>query len=124
MTRRKAAALAASTFLFLFGACGGDDEDAADDATDTTSANGGSSGSDGVAVSVKGFKFNPADITADVGQPIVFTFEDGTAHNVTFDDQKSDDISDGEYEVTFDEAGSYDFQCTIHPQMTGKVEVS
>ena len=70
----------------------------------------------------------PAPITAKVGDVIAWTNNDSTTHTATV---KSDttcttaNLASGETgAIMFNVAGSYDFICKIHSNMTGKVEVS
>ncbi len=74
------------------------------------------------------FAFSPATITATVGDVVTWTNNDSTAHTATV---KSDETcttenlaSGASGGIVFNVAGSYDFFCKIHPNMTGKVEVS
>lgn len=80
-----------------------------------------------VAVSIEGFAFNPADITAKVGQTVTFTNGDSAPHTATLDDGScttpniANGASDG---LTFTTAGTYPFHCNIHPRMKGTITVS
>jgi plastocyanin len=80
-----------------------------------------------VAVSIKGFAFNPASITAKVGQTITFKNEDSVPHTATLDDgscttpQIAGGSSDG---LMFTAAGTYPFHCNVHPTMKGTITVS
>jgi plastocyanin len=80
-----------------------------------------------VSVSIKGLAFNPADITAKVGQTITFTNGDSIPHTATLDDgscttpQIAGGASDG---LTFTAAGTYPFHCSVHPTMKGTITIS
>jgi plastocyanin len=80
-----------------------------------------------VAVAVKDFAFNPADIQAKVGDTITFTNGDSAPHTATLDDGScttgtiSPNSSDG---LTFTVAGTYSFHCKIHNSMKGTITVS
>ena len=80
-----------------------------------------------VSVSIEGFAFNPADITAKVGQTITFTNGDSAPHTASLDDgscttpQITAGGSDG---LTFTAAGTYPFHCSVHPTMKGTITVS
>ena len=118
-----------------FAACGasGSGSGGSTPPTDPANAGGGGSGpcsvssaTGEVAVSIAGNAF-PADITSTVGQTVTFTNEDSVPHTVTLDDGScdTDTIAAGASAgLTFAEAGSYPFHCTIHPSMTGTVTVS
>ena len=76
-----------------------------------------------VAVTAKNIAFSPEHVTIKQGQTVVFQFRDTVAHNATFDDFKSKDITKGVYKHRFDQTGKFSFKCTIHPTMTGDVTV-
>ncbi|MFO7966155.1 MAG: PQQ-dependent sugar dehydrogenase [Archaeoglobaceae archaeon] len=78
-------------------------------------------------VMIQGFAFSPSSITVPAGMEVVWENQDGTTHTVTSRDGVFDsgNIADGEtYSYTFDEAGTYEYYCTIHPSMEGVVEVT
>ena len=80
-----------------------------------------------VAVSIKNFEFDPATITAKVGQIVAFSNTGAAPHNATLDAggcatatlQPSQ--ADG---LVFTAAGTYPFHCTVHTQMKGTITVS
>ncbi len=80
-----------------------------------------------VKVSIKDFAFNPAAITAKVGDVITFTNGDSAGHTATLDDGScftptiAGGASDG---LTFTAAGTYPFHCAIHATMMGTITVS
>jgi plastocyanin len=80
-----------------------------------------------VSVSIEGFAFKPADISATVGQTITFTNGDSAPHTATLDDGScttpniAGGASDG---LTFTAAGTYPFHCNVHPNMKGTITVS
>jgi plastocyanin len=43
---------------------------------------------------------------------------------VAGDDFQSEIISEGSFTHTFDEPGTYDYACTLHPNMRGTIEVT
>ena len=102
--------LAALPLVVALGACGGDDDD------DAAPADPG-------VVVVEDNVFEPKKLTISVGDDVTWRFEGNNAHNVTFDEFNSDLMKEGEYEHTFDEAGSFDYTCTVHPGMSGTVTV-
>ncbi|MFQ5782824.1 MAG: plastocyanin/azurin family copper-binding protein, partial [Nitrosopumilus sp.] len=77
--------------------------------------------------------FIPYTITINVGDAVQWENIDTAAHTVT-----SGNISDGHdglfdsgllmsgetFEFTFDEAGTYDYFCMVHPWMNGVIQVS
>jgi plastocyanin len=85
-------------------------------------------GTGAVSVSIANFAFDPATVTAKAGDVISFTNNDTVQHTATV---KSDETcttpelaANASSGITFSQAGSYDFFCKIHPQMTGKIEVT
>ena len=111
----------------VLAACGGGaaSQPATDDggAAATEDTGGG-----GETVSLAGGQFSPAELTIPAGTTVTFT--DTTGHTVTegsdgtaaedpiIDEQGGEDIT-----FTFDEPGTYDITCTIHPSMNLTVTV-
>ena len=79
------------------------------------------------AVNIKTFSFNPSTLTVKVGTIVTWTNEDSTKHTITSDsgnELNSPQLSQGEtYSHTFNQAGTYNYHCSIHYSMTGKVIV-
>lgn len=80
------------------------------------------------SVSMENVAFVPSSVTISEGDTVTWTNNDGDVpHNVTSTDGgplASDNLSDGEtYSFTFAEPGTYAYECTIHPGMTGSVTV-
>ena len=103
--------LAALPLLAVLAACGGDDDD------DTASSDPG-------VVIVDDNTFKPKTITVGVGDTVTWQFEGASAHNVNSDDFESELMKEGTFEHTFDEAGEFDYVCTVHPGMSGTVKVN
>jgi len=86
-----------------------------------TSDNGGGTVADGeIEVVLQEYSFTPNNIEVPVGKPITFVLknEGSLEHDMAFDDldQVSDLVSAGDtatFEVTFEEAGTYPFYCTV-----------
>jgi plastocyanin len=98
--------------------CGGSD----DPGTDPTS--GDASGS--VTITIENFAFSQPETLA-AGGTVTVTNNDSATHTWTSDDDlfNSSGIDPGDsFEFTFDEAGTYTFFCSIHPNMTGSITVS
>lgn len=79
------------------------------------------------AVEIVDFSFEPDPVTVAVGDTIEWTNVDSAEHNVTGsegDTLKSEDlVQDDTYEATFEEAGTFEYACTIHPSMQATVTV-
>lgn len=121
MLKRRIAPLALFIAL-VSAACGGSSNDSS---SDTTAASG-ASGSSGSTVVLKDLKFSPDDITVETGDTVKWEWKENVLHNVTAKDGsfKSDNKSDGTFTHTFDKAGTYEYECTLHTGMAGKVTVS
>src|SRR5581483_9787520 len=75
-------------------------------------------------VAIRCTAFNPTPLRINVGQQVVWSWQDGsTAHTVTADDGLFDSGSRtaGELRITFSHATTFNYHCRIHPQMTGSV---
>jgi plastocyanin len=80
-----------------------------------------------VEVKIDNFSFMPAIITVTAGTTIRWTNRDDIPHTVVSDDRttfKSKPLdTDEQFSYTFTKPGTYDYFCSIHPKMTGKVVV-
>jgi plastocyanin len=125
MRSRLAFLLAAA--VFALGACGDDDDDGG--------GNGGGGGgaaaecpSDAVTIRMVDIKFDPRDATANVGQEICWVNEDTVDHNAVAEsgaDFESELFGQGEtFTATVDQPGTVEYVCTIHPGMTGTIQVN
>ena len=78
-------------------------------------------------VKIDNFSFGPATITIPAGSTVTWTNNDDVPHVVTSDDNKmfkSKTLdTDDKFSFTFTTAGDYDYLCSIHPNMKGKVIV-
>ena len=79
-------------------------------------------------VTLKDISFSPRSLTISKGTAVAFAFRDGgTTHNVTSTAGRRfktiPDRSAGSVRRTFRRAGTYRYQCTLHPGMTGRITV-
>jgi plastocyanin len=75
-------------------------------------------------ISVKNLTFTPAEVTVNTGATVAWANEDSVAHTITGTGFDSGEIQPGmEFRHTFSAPGTYDYHCSIHPAMTGKVIV-
>jgi len=76
-------------------------------------------------VEMQDFDFDPQTVTIDVGDSVTWTNTGAAPHTATAQGEFDTGILNaGESDsVTFSEAGSFDYICTVHPQMTGTVVV-
>ncbi len=79
---------------------------------------------DAVQVQNIDYTFFPAQVTIAKGGTVTWTQKDSDPHTVTGDGFSSGKLSQRQtYSHTFNEAGTYDYWCTIHSSMRGKVIV-
>jgi len=77
-------------------------------------------------VVIEGLAFNPEEINVPVGSTVTWSNQDSVTHTVTARDQTFDsgDLPvGGTFNYTFEEKGTFDYFCTIHPNMEGTVIV-
>lgn len=118
--------LLATTALLVAG-CGGDGD--GDSAPDTTAAPTGeeATGEDETGeeadIVIDDFAFTVESVETGT---ITIRNDDSASHTVTADDGSFDvEIAAGDTgTIEVDEAGSYPFSCTIHPDMQATLEVS
>jgi plastocyanin len=83
----------------------------------------------GNTIAIRNFAFSPATMTVKTGTTVTWTNEDGASHTVVSDagapvSFTSPSLATGSsYPVTFTQAGTYPYHCSIHPSMTGTVTV-
>jgi plastocyanin len=117
--------------LAAFGGCGDDDNgDSSSSGSAGTTAQTGAAPEPETApgeVVMKGIMFKPKDITVKVGDTVTWKNEDPVEHNVVAkkgEDFKSDLFGEGgTYEYKVEEAGKIEYECTVHPGMTGTITV-
>ena len=81
------------------------------------------------AVTIQGFKFTPQTLKVKAGTSVTFTNKDSSTHDVkslsapsSFDTGKLTTGKSGTVKLT--KAGTYKYECSIHPSMTGEIDVS
>ncbi|MBA2759589.1 MAG: cupredoxin family copper-binding protein [Chloroflexia bacterium] len=80
-----------------------------------------------VAVPIVDFVFDPEVLEITVGTTVTWTNEDAPPHTATSTDDVWDSniLNQGDsYSFTFEEAGTYDYICSIHPSMTAQIIVT
>jgi plastocyanin len=81
-------------------------------------------------VSLQNISFQPASSQVKVGGTVTWTNDESVGHDVTADDGSFKSGPPGgmkqgdKFEHKFDQAGNFAYKCTVHPNMTGTVEVS
>ena len=76
------------------------------------------------AVDVLDNRFNPKEIDVSVGDTVTWTFKGAVNHNVNGPGFTSKTVKKGTFAHQLNSAGSYEYVCTIHQGMKGKVVVS
>jgi YVTN family beta-propeller protein len=77
-------------------------------------------------VTISGFAFTPAVLEVSAGETVTWVNEDGAPHGIAVrDGMTSDTVMPGSsYSGRFDGPGNYDYLCSIHPYMSGKILVT
>jgi plastocyanin len=77
-------------------------------------------------VKIDNFSFGPQMLTVPVGTTVTWTNRDDIPHTVVSTDgvfkSKVRD-TDEKFSYTFTKAGTYEYFCSVHPKMTGKIIV-
>lgn len=75
-----------------------------------------------VDVEIRDYKYTPQNLTVKVGQTVRWTNKDTVLHDVVGSGIESEYLQKGEtFTYTFEETGTYQYICTIHPWMEGEV---
>ena len=96
--------------VVLLSACDSDDSTA-------------SRGADTSTIAVRDYGFEPGTISVGVGDTVTWVWEGDARHNVVGEGFESEDQSSGSFRHAFDEPGTYQYACTLHPGMQGDVVV-
>lgn len=79
-----------------------------------------------VSINIQNFSFNPGIVTIPAGSTVTWINKDGVVHTVTSDSQifNSGTLSPRQqYSHIFTTTGTFDYHCSIHTFMTGKIIV-
>jgi plastocyanin len=76
-------------------------------------------------VAIDNFTFTPGDITVPAGTKITWVNHDDIPHTVVAAGKFKSGALDtnDDFSHTFDEPGTYEYFCSLHPKMTGKIVV-
>ena len=80
----------------------------------------------GAKVSIANFAFTPGEITIAPGETVTWTNDDGAPHGLEYQDGAKgvDPLLPGSsFTRRFDRPGTYEYNCSVHPYMTGRVVV-
>jgi len=125
-------ALAGMGLALALGACG--DSTPVPNGSSSGGSGGGSIGTAGKSVgtakvmikATDANQFDPKTQSAAVGDVVEWENSGTAGHNITFDDSTVNDTAFGggaKWQIKFTKAGSYKYQCTIHPGMTAEIDV-
>ena len=77
-------------------------------------------------IKIDNFSFTPPTLTVQAGTKVTWTNRDDIPHNIVSSEQKFKSKpldTDDAYSFTFNEPGTYQYFCGLHPKMVGKVVV-
>lgn len=77
-------------------------------------------------VTIDNFSFGPMELTIPVGTQVTWVNKDDVPHVVMSVDHKFKSKAldtDEKFSFTFPDAGTYEYFCSVHPKMTGKIIV-
>lgn len=75
-------------------------------------------------VNIVGFSFGPGKVSVQAGQAVTWTNTDGSPHQIAVQGRRTGVLLKSQSEaLKFDQAGLFDYVCTLHPSMKGQVEV-
>jgi plastocyanin len=93
------------------------------EAAETPPAVAGNDG--GPTVTIQDLAYTPETLTVPAGSTVTWVWRDGAiAHDVKGPGFKSEVMAEGTFRHRFSEPGSYQYLCTLHPNMTGTIEVT
>ena len=77
-------------------------------------------------VTLSNFAFSPTTVVLPVGSTVIWTNKDSVTHTVTSNSGLFDsgNLAQGKtFSFTFNQAGTFQYLCNLHPSMTGKITV-
>lgn len=88
-------------------------------------AGAGSASAETIKVTIANIAFQPASISAHVGDTIEWTNNDIVGHTATARDKSFDFmmLPKKSARFTVKKAGEFDYYCKLHPNMTGHISV-
>jgi plastocyanin len=116
MGRRLVLVVLAGLLALALSACG---SGAASEAPPAAADNGGPT------VTIQDLAYTPATLTVGIGATVTWVWRDGAiAHDVKGDGFRSKVMAEGTFSHRFTQPGTYNYLCTLHPNMTGTIEVT
>jgi plastocyanin len=75
-------------------------------------------------INIQNFAFSPQTITVAKGATVTWTNNDSASHQIKSQTFNSNLLGKGQtFSFTFNDSGTFDYSCAIHPSMTGKIVV-
>lgn len=78
------------------------------------------------SIAIDNFSFTPKEVTVAAGTTVTWVNHDDVPHTVVSPDKKFRSKAldtDDQFSFTFTDAGTYNYFCSVHPMMTGKIIV-
>ena len=78
-------------------------------------------------VTIANFAYSPSNIQVSIGTTVTWTNQDSAPHTVTFKNGMKDSgwLRQGQsFPYTFTTPGTFDYYCTVHPNMVARVTVT
>lgn len=75
-------------------------------------------------VNIQGSQFSPVEITIKQGESVTWVNKDSVGHTIVGITFQSDLLGTGQsFKQIFNVAGTFEYHCSVHPSMIGKVIV-
>jgi plastocyanin len=75
-------------------------------------------------INIENFAFNPQELVIKKGNTVTWTNNDSVTHQLSGNGFQSGLLNHGDiFKSTFETIGTFDYNCSIHPSMKGKVIV-
>ena len=77
-------------------------------------------------VVIENFSFVPATLTVKAGTKVTWVNRDDVPHTATDTDKRFNSKAldtDDQFSFTFEQPGTYNYYCALHPKMTGQIIV-
>ena len=117
MSRRLRVITLVVVIAAVLAACGTSDDDLQRTAAPAT-------GTAAATVVIDDMAFSPETVEISAGDTLAWVWRDSATHDVAFDDGvASPKQTSGSRQRTFTQPGTYDYVCTLHPNMRGTVVV-
>ena len=76
-------------------------------------------------ITIKDFSFIPASITINKGTTVRWVNQDSVSHAIKSESVNSQEFGKGQiFEFKFENPGTYDYICGLHPPMKGRIIVN